>query len=367
MHALTRGLLLLCAAAALVVGVASPAFAHGGGGGADASNYRSTVTGVTAAGGADPVSVDVVWRVRANDAVLQADNRTSAELRVPGYEGEPYLRIGPDGVFVNRNSPATYQNQDRYAQTPIPDHADPDAAPDWDKVSDGSSYYWHDHRIHWMAPVPPPQVRANPGAPTVVSEWEVPFTWEGRDLTVQGTLEWVPPPRWWPWVIAATVIATVPVAVAMVATSAEKRRPALLRTAAAVVGAVVALDVVHAIDDLLAVPATIGEHLYAGLQSAAFIAIGAFGVRSGWRTRDGAATGLAIGGMALLLGIGLTHVAALTSSQVASVLPNWFARAVTAVNLALLAPLAIAAVGSGDFRMADEHEDSPADAVPEQP
>ena len=361
-----RGLLLTLTAAALVLGMATPALAHGGGGGTDASNYLSTVTGVSSGGEDGAVADDIVWRVLVNDAILQADNRTSAELRVPGYEGEPYLRIGPDGVFVNRNSPATYQNEDRYAQTPIPDHADADAAPEWDKVSDGSSYGWHDHRIHWMSPTPPPRVRADAGRPQVVNEWEVPFTWNGNDLVVQGILRWVPPPSWWPWVVTAAVTVAAPVAVATAASSG-RRRHVLLRTAAMVVAAVLALDVIHAIDDLLAVPATFGEHLYAGLQSATFITVGAFGARSAWRGGDGAATGLAVAAVAMTLGVGLTHIAALTSSQIASVLPDWFARAVTAANLTLLVPTAIAVIGSGDFRMASETEELAADPVAHQP
>lgn len=121
--------------AGLLVVLAAPALAHGGGG-SDATNFRSAVLRVIGEDTGDAErtpAADVPglsWRVLAGDALLAVDNRTGREVAVPGYEGEPYLRIGPDGVFENRNSPATYQNNDRYAQSTVPTHASADAAAD---------------------------------------------------------------------------------------------------------------------------------------------------------------------------------------------------------------------------------------------
>ena len=346
-----RAVLLLLSSAAFVIVAAAPALAHGSGG-SDAGNFRSTVTGVAPAtdvpGNIRPPK-ELAWRVLANDAVLQVDNSSRAEITIAGYEGEPYLRIGPDGVFVNRNSPARYLNEDRYAQTPVPDHADPEVTPAWEKVSDASRYGWHDHRIHWMSPAVPPQVRADPNQPQLITAWQVPFTWQGRELAVEGTLRWVPPPSWWPWVLGAAAVVTAPVALAVALARGSRRRDAALRTAAVTLLAVAVVDAVHAAGDLMAVPATFSENLYAGLQSAAFIAIGVFGARSAWRGRAGAATAVVVAGFALALGIGLTHFTVLTSSQVASAGPDWFARAVTAANLTLVLPMALAALASGDF------------------
>lgn len=127
----------------------------------------------------------------ANDALLEATNRSPTELQVPGYLGEPYLRIGPEGVCVNRNSPAAYLNDDRYAQRPVPEGVTEDAQPRWTRVADASSdgavYRWHDHRIHWMAPTLPPQVKANGGVETVVLDWLVPFTLGEERLGVEGS------------------------------------------------------------------------------------------------------------------------------------------------------------------------------------
>lgn len=366
---MTRVGLAVCVATVMVVAVAGPARAHGAGGGqSDASNYLSRVTDVVSQDGPVGEIEDLDWQVLASDALLKVSNPTDAEVVVYGYDDEPYLRIGPSGVLVNRNSPARYLNEDRYAQTPVPEHADPAADPDWTRVAGDSSYAWHDHRIHWMAVATPPRVQADPGQTVRILDWEVPFTWDGREAFVMGDLQWIPPPPWQPWVLAALAGLTLPLVVALaLGRGPGRRRRVVLRTAAVLVAAVVAIDVVHAIDDLLAVPATLTEDLLAGAQSAAFIAIGAFGARASWRGRDGAATGLAIGVAALVLGIGVAHLEALTSSQIVSLLPDSFARIVTALNLSLALPGLMAVYLSGDLRMLHEQAEAVSEPAAQQP
>ena len=41
---------------------------------------------------------------------------TAKDVQILGYEGEPYIRLGTDGVFVNTNSPAYYTNLDRFSR-----------------------------------------------------------------------------------------------------------------------------------------------------------------------------------------------------------------------------------------------------------
>ena len=51
----------------------------------------------------------------------RAPNATGANVMVPGYEGEPYLRFLKSGrVEVNVNSPARYLNEERYGGVAIP-------------------------------------------------------------------------------------------------------------------------------------------------------------------------------------------------------------------------------------------------------
>ncbi|MPZ73581.1 MAG: hypothetical protein GEU74_10190 [Nitriliruptorales bacterium] len=344
---MVRRLLSLAALIALaVIAPAAPALAHGGGG-SDATNFRSEVDRVVEGDGtaaaASPVELDgVTWRVRALDSYLEVSNRSGAELLVYGYEGEPYLRIGPDRVLENRNSPAVYLNNDRFAETPVPPGVAANAEPDWVEVGAEPVYRWHDHRIHWMAQTEPPQVKTDPRAVHVIQDWTVPFTLGGNELSVQGQLQWVPPPPPWPWLIGAAIIGILTMGAAFVTARGAGRSVRLRRVGAGLVGVLVLLNVVHAIDDVLAVPATLGENLYALAQSLIFIGMGGFGAVRGWRGGEGGPTALAIGAGALFVGVGLTHLGSLTSSQVASTLPAAFTRAVVASNIAALPPVLLA-------------------------
>ena len=131
--------------AAIVLGPAQPVLAHGGNGGA-ASDYLIEVTGFEG----DPAGIEV-YPVELGDRMELV--RTSAtDVEIVGYDGEPYIRLGQDGVFENFNSPSHYTNLDRFARTVTPPNATPTAEPDWVKLSDGNSVRWHDHRTHWMDP-----------------------------------------------------------------------------------------------------------------------------------------------------------------------------------------------------------------------
>jgi hypothetical protein len=143
---------VFAALAALVV--CSAAAAHGGGG---ARGFRSTVTAVV------PPARGLQATVLESDDRIGLRNETGKTIVVLGYAREPYLGLTSDAVYRNAHSPATYLNDDRYGRVALPDKADPKAPPDWTKVADESYYEWHDHRIHWMSPIDPPQVRRAKG------------------------------------------------------------------------------------------------------------------------------------------------------------------------------------------------------------
>ena len=198
----------LVAGIASVVLVASPASAHTSGGGrAEASNYRSTITDVTA-----PATKVTARVIDAGDRV-EVTNRTAQPLIVLGYQGEPYLRLDAEGVFVNRRSPATYLNADRFATTAVPPDADPDAPPDWRLVDRGSTARWHDHRAHWMSQAPPPTVAANPDRTQTITEWTISLVFDTEPIELRGTLAWVPAPSPLPW-YAGAVLGAVLIALA---------------------------------------------------------------------------------------------------------------------------------------------------------
>jgi hypothetical protein len=175
-----------------VIGVGSPAAADP----ARPTEYRSTVDEVS------PSNAGVDVRVRGGDAFLEITVTPGHEVIVPGYEGEPYVRVLEDGtVERNRLSPATAINEARYGTEP-PADADADADPEWERVGDGGRYAWHDHRVHWMSPDPPP---ADPGE--VVFDWTVPLSVDGEPVEVRGRLERVAGVSPVPWVVGAAVVA----------------------------------------------------------------------------------------------------------------------------------------------------------------
>jgi hypothetical protein len=197
----------LLAAAVVALACCPVAAAHGDGA---ARGFRSTVEKVT------PALRGLSVRVLDADDELQLRNETGRTIVIMGYDGEPYLRFSPDGVFRNARSPASYLNLDRYAKVDLPGHADSKAPPRWERVASGAIWSWHDHRIHWMSPIDPPRVRANPDRPHHVFDWKVPAQIEGDDLAIRGSLDYSPPEDGGtilPLVLAATVgVATTCVA-----------------------------------------------------------------------------------------------------------------------------------------------------------
>lgn len=333
--------------AALLLGAATPAHAHGRG--SDATNMRSTLREV-------PDLPGVTWSIHGGDELLQVVNDSGQELVVLGYERpdpRPYLRVGPDGVFENRNSEATYLNTDRRGEVDVPADIDPSAPPEWVRVSTGTSALWHDHRMHYMGLGLPAAV-TDPEVETVIIErWEVPFAFDGEEHVVAGDLRWIPGSAPSPW-LALGLLLALPALLGLRTTpetdpTAEDpeqpvRWPALARPAAAVLGVVVALNVTHLIDDLLAMPLPVGARAAAAVQTLLFLAIGAFGVIRGWQAGEGAFTALGVGSGAMLIGQGILYWDVLSVSQLSSVFPDVLARLTVGFSIAQAVPLAIVAV-----------------------
>ena len=189
----------LLAAVALAFLVPSAA-AHGGGG----KGYRSTVTTIT------PTAPGLTVRVVQNDDQLTLTNKTSKTVIVLGYENEPYLRIHPGGgVDVNSLSPASTLNINRYGHVTLPANADAHAPPHWNRIRTGSSYTWHDHRIHWMSTIDPPAVRGARSSRHHIFNWVVPLRLDQDRVAVHGSLDYYPPPRGASrlWLVAPSVAA----------------------------------------------------------------------------------------------------------------------------------------------------------------
>jgi hypothetical protein len=110
-------------------------------------------------------------------------------------------------VQVNQRSPATYLNDNRFAEVTVPKYADAEAKPVWKKVDESGTFIWHDHRMHYMSKALPPQVK-DTSAKTKIFNYEIPIEVDSKKGAIDGTLYWVGPSSTskLPFVIAAIVI-----------------------------------------------------------------------------------------------------------------------------------------------------------------
>lgn len=337
----------------VIAALAAPAAAHGRG--TESTNFSSRVTNA-------PDLPGVTWEVLGGDQYLSLTNTTDTEVLVTGYEGEPYARIGPEGVFVNLASEATYLNADRYADAPVPPDVGADKEPRWDQVSGDSTYAWHDHRIHWMSPSLPPQV-TDPGQRTVVNpNWEVVFEYGDRTETVTGELIWVPPASPVPWLAVALVL-TLPALLGLRLAEGPDWVQRMITPAAVVLGVVALLNVTHLVDDLIAIPLPLSTKAVSALQTALFVGLGLFGAVVARRGKDGAFTALGVGAGGILVGQGLLYLDVLNYSQSASVFPDWSAKLTVALSLVQALPVGVVAV-LGNRRLAAQEQ--PADVASEE-
>ncbi|MGB3411163.1 MAG: hypothetical protein WBA45_08180 [Microthrixaceae bacterium] len=188
-----RFLVAIFAVGATLVVLAGPASADGVG----PTNYQSVIDSIS------PHPSGVQVEVIGEDSFLQVKAKRGTTVAIPGYDGEPYLRILRDGtVERNRNSAATFLNNSRSGRVELPPGIGTKAEPDWEQMATGGTIAWHDHRIHYMASGTPAV-----GSDGLVQEWMVPMTIGGQDITVSGSLfhnSNVPP-----WALVVVVAAIV--------------------------------------------------------------------------------------------------------------------------------------------------------------
>ncbi|MGY1839079.1 MULTISPECIES: hypothetical protein [unclassified Modestobacter] len=314
------GVVLLAALAVVVGALAGPALAHVGGGAAG-SDFDGRVTSVS------PPLPGLSVRVLDFGDTLEVVNETGTEVAVPGYNDEPYLRIGPDGVWRNALSPASYLNLDRYGRAPVPDDVDVTAPPRWEQVSTEPQYVWHDHRTHWMSEgLLPPAVAADPTRTHTVAEWTVPMAVGGTPVVVAGELTWSPPPpAWLVWPVYGLLLA---------ATVLAGWRAGTPRPLAVALGAGGLAALVHALatpDPPVTVASYPGALVSALLPALLAVLVAAIGIRAALRGR-GVLTGLmAVVGGWLLLVQGVPDVDVLWTAHTVTRGPELLGRAAVAV------------------------------------
>jgi hypothetical protein len=320
--------LVLLTAAALPVVQAGPAAAHGVGVGLRPTNYRTDVTGIS------PPVPGLQVRVREAGDKLELTNTSGREVLVLGYSQEPYLRVGPDGVFENRRSPTSWANR---AVSPVgqaPDSYDPAAPPEWDRISPRTVAVWPDQRSRWVNRSDPPEVRRARGQRhLVVPSWRIPLRQGEQTLLITGTVTWVPGPSPLPWVLVAAVLA----AAVLVAVRTPRWRVALVSA----IGLAVVADVFHTAGSWLASTASAATKTYGMSVSVAAWVVGGLTIARLVARRDLAArTYLLLAAVFLLLAGAALDLPVLADSQ----LPSTLSPPVTRVSVAVVLGLGIGLV-----------------------
>jgi hypothetical protein len=319
----------------LVVGIvatavaisAEPAAAHGVGG-IRPSNYQTVVTSITPrVPGIDVRSVDLGDR-------LELENHTDADVVVLGYDDEPYLRVGPRGAFENARSPATYVNRTLAGRTPVPERADPEAAPVWRRISREPVARWHDHRSHWMGRDDPRAVRDDPGHAHVIQVFRIDLERDGTPIVVRGEVRWVPGASPWLWLALAFVAAA-----AIVAMSRTRLERAAVASALL---SIVLVETLHVVGAWGATTEGTGARLGASLYAIGAVAVAA--VALVWVLRRGvhaAAPLVIVAGLFVAIAGGLADLSVLSRSQLPTTLPVDVARLAVAAALGLGVGLAV--------------------------
>ncbi len=332
------GLVLLLAGVVETLG-AGPASAHAVGNGITASNYRTNVLNVSpAVPGLEVRAVDV-----GNQ--LQLTNRTGQEVTVLGYELEPYLRIGPNGVEENQRSPSTFSNRSSTAPQQVPPEFDAKAAPEWRRISGGTVATWHDHRAHWSGQGDPSAVRQAPGQRHVVQpNWQVPVKVGDRTALVSGNIVWVPGPSPWPWVAVAVLL----IGAVLLASGSRWQAQVL----AAVAAIAVAADALHTIGAWLGTSGPILTQLYSNASSFAGWVVAGIAIHRLLTGRiDAARPYLLLAAIFLALAGAAPDVPSLARSQLPSGLDPTLTRIAIATTLGLGIGMAIAALLGRQLRI----------------
>lgn len=172
--------------------------------------------------------------VLGGDDRLQLVNYSGKTIVVLGYQGEPFLRFSDNAVYENTRSPATYLSHVRDpAQVRVPPSADPKAEPVWRKATRGSTFAWHDHRIHWTRSNLPPVIQRAPREIHRIFTWQVPALADGKRFAIEGFLGYRPPETapdddstsWWLLALAIGGAAVVVLAIGIGARRVRRRAP----------------------------------------------------------------------------------------------------------------------------------------------
>jgi hypothetical protein len=182
-----RAVTALAALLAVVAGAAAAGWPHAARAHEQDPHLRTVLESVIPAPPAG-VAISVSRSVISTEMLVE--NHTPQELEVLTATGRPFLRIGPQGVLGDLDTPDWYQSNNPYGTADVPPAAQvPGAPPRWGRVSSEPTWGWFEHRMH---PTPSLDLPSPPASGVqTISRWIVPLRYGTEDLRVLGRVEYV--------------------------------------------------------------------------------------------------------------------------------------------------------------------------------
>ena len=182
----------LVAAAGAFAAVAAGVLALDGAAAPPAGAHESDPTVHPVIDAVDPPVAGVTVQIATSvTAQLVVSNPTPTPVSVLDVNDEPFLRIGPDGVFANKASPWWYLTNSPDGDATVPADAHRGAAARWEQVSTEPAWGWFEHRLHPKARRAPPDVVRTHTTRTL-ARWSVPFSYGAQPFAVKGRIVYEP-------------------------------------------------------------------------------------------------------------------------------------------------------------------------------
>ena len=109
-------------------------------------------------------------------------------------DGRAFLRIGPRGVFADRDAPAWFRSRTPLRGVPLPPGVSESAAPHWVRISRGHAWGWFDPRVA-TSRVHVPEAVEHAHHVSRVGSWSIPVRVGGTRSAIRGSFRYHPPPR----------------------------------------------------------------------------------------------------------------------------------------------------------------------------
>lgn len=129
---------------------------------------------------------------------LIAKNNTRKPLEIHDADGEPFLRLGPEGIEYNRFAEEYYLTKAFPENPPTEVRENPQAEPEWVHLTDGPTVAWQDRRVATEGMVVAEQVsikmrRAQEDAD--IGRWSIPVRLGESEAELRGRYRYDAPPQ----------------------------------------------------------------------------------------------------------------------------------------------------------------------------